>query len=223
MRNNYQSDAMRALRDQQVRFAPRDRKLEQVTAAETLIAELDSSRKYSFEYLCFRITGFRPEAMPPATLFGEIARRDLLLLIEDLSDSAEHRPEEAGDRVYTIDQLASEYDVSTKTISRWRQQGLVSRKFLMGGRKRVGFLKRSVDRFVAVNRERVERGERFRQLTDVERQEIIFRARRLAAAAASSLRRAVERWPPPLHSPDASAIFTSHLNAMALSTSCLIW
>jgi RNA polymerase primary sigma factor/RNA polymerase sigma factor len=35
---------------------------------------------------------------------------------------------------------------------------------------------------VAVNRERVERGERFRQLTDVERQEIIFRARRLAAA-----------------------------------------
>jgi RNA polymerase primary sigma factor/RNA polymerase sigma factor len=72
------------------------------------------------------------------------------------------------------------FRVSTKTISRWRQQGLVSRRFMFDGRKRVGFLQSSVERFVAKNEERVKRGERFSQLSDSEREEIIERARRLA-------------------------------------------
>ncbi len=180
MRTNYRNDAMRALRDQQVRYAPRDRKLEQMVAAEKLWGELEPTRRYSFEYICFRVTGYRPEAMPPATLSGEDARHDLLLLIEDLSDSADVRPDEMSEPVYTIDQLAEMFNVSTKTISRWRQQGLVSRRFVFDGRKRVGFLRSSVDRFVTLNRDRVERSERFRQLTDAERQEIIRRARLLA-------------------------------------------
>ncbi len=180
MRTNYRSDAMRALRDQQVRYAPRDRKVSQIEAAEKLWGELEPSRRYSFEYICFRVTGYRPEAMPPATLTGEEARHDLLLLIEDLSDSADLRPEELSQPVYTIDQLAEMFNVSTKTISRWRQQGLVSRRLVFDGRKRVGFLRSSVDRFVALNRERIDRSERFRQLTDAERAEIIQRARRMA-------------------------------------------
>ncbi len=180
MKTNYRSDAMRALRDQQVRYAPRERKLEQMEAAEKLWSELEPTRRYSFEYVCFRVTGYRPEAMPPATLSGEEARHDLLLLIEDLSDSADLKPEEMSEPVYTIDQLAEMFHVSSKTISRWRQQGLVSRRFVFDGRKRVGFLQSSVDRFVAGNRERVERGERFRQLTEAEREEIVKRARRLA-------------------------------------------
>ena len=75
------------------------------------------------------------------------------------------------------------FNVSTKTISRWRQQGLVSRKFIFdGGRKRVGFLHSSVDHFVKHNRDKVKRGERFSQLTKHDKDEIIDRARRLARA-----------------------------------------
>jgi len=58
----------------------------------------------------------------------------------------------------------------------------VSRRFIFDGRKRVGFLRSSVERFVAGNRERVKRGERFSQLSPHERDEIIDRARRLAQA-----------------------------------------
>ena len=66
------------------------------------------------------------------------------------------------------------FNVSTKTISRWREQGLVSRRFVFDGkRKRVGFLRSSVDRFVAQNTERVRRGERFSQLSDDERRDMI--------------------------------------------------
>ena len=74
------------------------------------------------------------------------------------------------------------FNVSTKTISRWRQQGLVSRRFVFDGRKRVGFLKSSVEQFVARNEDRVRRGTRFSQLTADERGEMIERARRLASA-----------------------------------------
>jgi RNA polymerase primary sigma factor/RNA polymerase sigma factor len=87
--------------------------------------------------------------------------------------------EEAGEPVHLMDDLSRLFNVSTKTISRWRDQGLVGRRFLMGGRKRVGFLKSSVDRFVSRNRERIERGERFAQVTMAEREEIVERARRM--------------------------------------------
>jgi RNA polymerase primary sigma factor/RNA polymerase sigma factor len=58
----------------------------------------------------------------------------------------------------------------------------VSRRFVFAGRKRVGFLASSVERFVGRNRERVERGAHFSQLTQEERNKIIERARRMARA-----------------------------------------
>ena len=88
----------------------------------------------------------------------------------------------AGERVLTVEELARRFSVSTKTISRWRRQGLVSRRFVFDGRKRVGFLESSVDRFVERNSERVRRGSHFSQLSEAERTEIIRRARRLARA-----------------------------------------
>ena len=93
------------------------------------------------------------------------------------------RAEDAGEPVHTVEDLSKMFNVSTKTISRWREQGLVSRRFLFDGkRKRVGFLRSSVERFVTQNAERVRRGERFSQLTDEERRDIVERARRLVRA-----------------------------------------
>src|SRR5690606_8575166 len=182
MHTGYRSPMLAQLRDQQTRFAPRDKKLEQVDRAEQLLNEIDPARTYTYEYLCYRITDFRPESAPQQTIDGETVRHDLRLFIEDLSDSADVRVEDIPEPVHTVDELAKLFNVSTKTISRWREQGLVSRRFLFDGRKRVGFLRSSVERFVANNRERVKRGERFSQLTDTERAEIIERARRLAQA-----------------------------------------
>ena len=47
-------------------------------------------------------------------------------------------------------------------------------------RTKVGFLESSLQRFVTAHRTQVERGSRFRQLTEAERDEIIRRARRMA-------------------------------------------
>jgi RNA polymerase primary sigma factor/RNA polymerase sigma factor len=182
MHTAYLSPAIRELRDQQVRFAPRERKLAQVDRAEKLLLELDPQRTYTYEYLCYRLTDFRPESFPDVRLSGRHARHDLRLFIEDVSDAAGMPAEAAPEQVLTVSELSKRFKVSSKTISRWRRQGLVSRRFLFHGRKRVGFLKSSVDRFVAKNEDRVRRGGRFSQLTGEERANIILKARRLARA-----------------------------------------
>jgi RNA polymerase primary sigma factor/RNA polymerase sigma factor len=180
MHTDYQSSILKQLRDQQVRYAPREKKLEQVNRAERLLTEIDPEKTYSYEYLCFRITDYRPDASPQRVMNGGEASHDLRLFVEDVSDAADIRVEDAGEPVHTVEELSKLFKVSTKTISRWRQQGLVSRRFLFGRRKRVGFLRSSVDRFVTRNHERVKRGERFSQLSDDERNEIVERGRRLA-------------------------------------------
>jgi RNA polymerase primary sigma factor len=180
MHSDYRSPVLRQLRDQQVRFAPREKKVEQANRAEKLLNELEAKRNYPYEYLAYRITDFRPETTPHTLITGDEARHDLGLFVEDVSDAADVPVEDAGEPVHTVEDLSRMFHVSTKTISRWRQQGLVSRRFTFDGRKRVGFLQSSVERFVSRNEERVRRGERFSQLTDNERDEIVERARRLA-------------------------------------------
>ena len=201
MHSEYRTTRIRELCDQQVRFAPRHKKIEQAAAAEKLLAEIELDRKYSYEYLCFRVTTFRPD-VPRTLIVGADVYHDLRLLVEDLTDSSDIRVEDLEEPVYTVDQLSERFNVSTKTISRWRQHGLVSRRFIYDGRKRVAFLQSSVDRFVARNPQRVQRGKQFSQLTDQDRNEIVERARRLAQAGsccseitrriASHLNRSVE-------------------------------
>jgi len=182
MHSDYFNPAIRQLRDQQVRFAPRHKKVQQVNQAERLLGELDPDRTYTYEYVCFRITNYRPESYPDLRLSGREASHDLRLFVEDVSDSADLPADAAGEAVLTVEELARKFNVSTKTISRWRRQGLVSRRFVMDGRKRVGFLQSSVDRFVAENMDRVRRGAHFSQLSAEERALIVDRARRLARA-----------------------------------------
>lgn len=180
--SDYLNPAMRQLRDQMVKYAPRDRKIAQVDRAERLISELDQQKNYPYEYLCFRVTDFRPGLYPDLRLTGAEASHDLRLFVEDVSDAVGLPAENAGERVLTLDELSKEFNVSTKTISRWREHGLIARRFVFDGRKRLGFLRSSVDRFVSNNRQRVKRGEKFRQLSDEEKYRIIERARRLAKA-----------------------------------------
>jgi RNA polymerase primary sigma factor/RNA polymerase sigma factor len=184
MRSNYLSPAIRSLRDQQVRSAPLEEQMECAERAEKLLAELKAQQTYTYDYVHYRITRSRPDAHLELQLKGRDARHDLRLFVEDVSDAANLPADLAGERVLTVSELARCFNVSTKTITRWRRHGLVSRRFIMDGRKRIGFLQSSVERFVAQNGERVRRGARFSQLTDEERDRIVERARRLAQAGA---------------------------------------
>ncbi len=184
----YRLVPLRQLKDQQTRFAPKDQKIAQLDRAETLLGELKEDKRYPYEYIYYRITGFRPEADgPPIVLDGADLRADLQLFLHDLAMTVDHTIDEATEPVMTVQEVGRRYNVSNRTISRWRKRGLVARRFVINGRVKIGFLESSVARFVSEHGARVERGARFRQLTDDERDEILRRARRMAAVGRGRL------------------------------------
>jgi RNA polymerase sigma factor (sigma-70 family) len=178
--SSYLNPAIKQLADQQVRYAPRDVQLKQIERAEQFLAELDKEKTYTYRDLCEKVTAYRPEMYPDLVLSGEDAVHDLRLFVEDLSDSADIPVESVAEPVLTVEDVSQHYNVSTKTVDRWRDRGLVSRRFRFGSRKRVGFLKSSVERFVTEHADEVDRGRNFSQLSDEEREEIIRKARRFA-------------------------------------------
>ena len=187
MGSHYRHPALKQLKEQQARFAPRERRLEQIDRAEQLLGEIDDGRRYPYEYLCYRITGFRPDGAPDLVLDGGDIRHDLRMFVEDLSATVGQKAEHAAEPVLTVNAVSLRFQVSTRTVARWRRQGLVARRFIIDGRTKVGFLESSLTRFVTTHREQVDRGTRFRQLTDAERDEIVRRARRMAQIDQASL------------------------------------
>ncbi|MEO6810888.1 MAG: sigma-70 family RNA polymerase sigma factor [Isosphaeraceae bacterium] len=166
---------------QLARFAPKERRLRWIDQAEALLTEIRPETGYPYDYLCFRITGYRPEESSTLVLEGTDVKHDLCLFLEELSRTVNQEVSQVGEPILTVDAISRKFQVSTRTVSRWRQQGLVARRFLIDGRVKVGFLESSVTRFVTDHRDQVDRGTRFRQLTDEERDEIIRRARRMAS------------------------------------------
>src|SRR6202042_3793867 len=124
----YRHPALKQLKDQQTRYAPRDRRLEQVERAEQLLGEIEGAKRYPYEYLCYRITGFRPDGWPALVLDGSDVQHDLRLFVEDLSATARQPVEHVEEAVFTVDQVSRRYNVTPRTVTRWRRQGLVARR-----------------------------------------------------------------------------------------------
>ncbi|MCA9079684.1 MAG: sigma-70 family RNA polymerase sigma factor [Planctomycetaceae bacterium] len=179
MVSRYYHPALRQLTDQ-LRYSPMDRKLEQVDRAEQLLYALEAGRDYGYQDLCERITGYRPDKYPDLKIEDEVLRHDLRMFVEDLSASANVPVESAREPVLTVEDVSREFNVSTKTVDRWRKRGLVSRKFKFGNRSRVGFLASSVSRFVEDHADEIGRGTSFSQVSEDEREMIVRRARELA-------------------------------------------
>ncbi|MBC7822180.1 MAG: sigma-70 family RNA polymerase sigma factor [Planctomycetaceae bacterium] len=181
----YKNPVLKKLADQQGRLTPPAIRLEQIERAERLIEEIRPDSTYRYNDLCQRLTNDHPDRSPNLMLTGDEAVHDLHCFVEDLSGSMNLTPEMVNEPVLSLQDVSSLYHVSTKTVTRWRQRGLVARRFVFGSRKQLGFLESSVHRFVQRHRDEVARGSRFSQLSDDERFNIIRWARRLAKCRAT--------------------------------------
>jgi RNA polymerase sigma factor (sigma-70 family) len=179
---------LKQLTDQQVRFAPPTKRLEQLKRAERLLAEVDEDRQYPYQFVCYRVTDYRPETHADLLIDGKDLAHDLGAMIAELADSMPAVPvEEVAEPVLTLEQFSKKLNVTTKTISRWRKRGLIGLPVLCNGRRQVGFLPSLTDPFLDANRTRVEKSSRFSQLSETEKDEILRRARRLARVESSTL------------------------------------
>lgn len=180
----YKNPAMKQLKDQQVRFAPAEKRLEQLERAERLLSEIDPGKKYPYQYVCYRITEFRSDSYPHLLIDGADLEHDLTLFIQDLAQTVPAVPaEQIPEPVLTLQEVSRNLKVSTKTLSRWRDRGLVSRRIICGGRQKVGIRQSLLQRFLRNHQEHVEKSSRFSQLTENEKMEILRRARRMARVA----------------------------------------
>jgi hypothetical protein len=184
----FKQQALKELADQQVRFAPPARRLEQLKRAERLLAEVDAVKDYPYQFVCYRLTEYRPDAYPDLVMQGQDLLADLGLLIAELARSLPAVPVEAMEEpVLTLDEMSKKYNVTTKTINRWRKRGLIGIPILCNGRRQVGFLPSLVGPFLATNQVRVAKSGKFSQLSHDEKDDILRRARRFARLGVGSL------------------------------------
>ena len=179
----------------QLRFTPQSKRRKQLDSAERLLGTVEKDTEYPFEFVCFKITGFRPKGLVESEFIkGDELAEDLRIFIAKLSGQVAPPATAQGQKVYTIEELARTFGVSTKTINRWRKRGLVARKFIFNdGKKRFGFLQSVVDRFLQANPELVAKAKSFERLTKKQKQMIIKQACQLAAKTMMSRYQIIER------------------------------
>jgi len=179
----------------QLRFTPQKQRHKQLEAAENLFASIDRNKEYPFEFICFRITGFHPRALPELEpVKGDELAEDMRIFIAKLSGQIARPVCEQNQKVYTIEELAQTFAVSTKTIGRWRKRGLIARKFIFDdGKKRFGFMQSAVDEFIERNPELIANAKAFKQLTEKGKQLIIKQAKALAGKGRLSRYQVIEQ------------------------------
>ena len=176
----FRLDVMRDLADQLTRFAPSARLAEQAGKVAALRADVDPERVYPYQFVVWRITGFRPEDRPRLILPGADLAADLVYLERLLCSSLPELPGEQPEEVLTLGELGTRLGVSTRTLRRWQTLGLVGSPVVVEGKRRLLFRWSEVERFVARNAARVERGARFERMEASERDSILERVRAFA-------------------------------------------
>jgi len=178
--SEFKTKALRELAEQQTRFAPPVRRQVQVASARKLLTEIEADKTYPYQYVCYRVTEYRSDANPELMIGGDALRHDLELFARRVEKSLPVLPiEQTVEAMLTLEEVSKQFNVSTKTISRWRVKGLPARRVKVNGRSQLGFPKTDVERFVAEHRPLVEKGARFSHLSEEEKDHILQLAREL--------------------------------------------
>ncbi len=166
----------------QLVYTPAAKRRAQLDAALELLGQIDPEEQYPWDYIFFKITGFRTREDPEASLTGRGLMADLPSLIEYISTTLDINVSDSPEEVLPLDQVTRRFGVSTKTIQRWRRQGLPAMRYVFAdGVRRVGFRESQVAAFSQRHAKRLVDAARFRQIPEKEKAQIIARARRLSA------------------------------------------
>ncbi len=153
----------------QAKYTPEAKKLEQLDACEHLLRIISPGKKYPFEFIRATITGYHPEGTSRGLeetevepLSYETLLNDLVCYAEQISKLVNTPAEKLAISFETVESLSEKYNVSTKTVRRWRSKGLSGRYLRFeDGKQKLVFTSKMVDHFVKENAEQVKRGTQF--------------------------------------------------------------
>ena len=175
----------------QLRLGPREVRQREIERAEALLADIDQTKDYPYEFIYHRITATQtPQSRrtaKPQMLTGGLLLGDVSTLILELSNSLDLKLSDLHEEATPLEDLAVEYNVSIKTVSRWRKRGLAARKVIFpDGRRRLVFLESSLRWFTARHEQMLSASSEFQRLPPDQREEIIKEARQLYLHSTSS-------------------------------------
>jgi len=182
----------------QARYAPQKQRLIQLDACQSLIHLITPGKRYPYEFICFHLTGYRPQndswQQDDNLLDYNDLIKDIPSYAAQLSRTMRIDAASLKDKIYTVSSLAKRLRVCTKTITRWRTMGLVGRFLVFAdGRLRLAFTADSVDNFISKNRDKVTQGTAFSQLSDNARQMVLTRLARWSRHCPNCRQEAIRR------------------------------
>lgn len=180
----YRTEAIHNLASQQVRFAPAAVRTAQIERVELLMLEL-SGEEIAYSELSERITRYRSEQFSEVMISRDDALHDLRCFLEDLSSSSPQSVADLSEPVLTMEAVAERWNVSVKTVRRWRDRGMPTRHFTFPDGRRLGVRESIFESFSAQHRNEIERGTRFSNLAESEQAAVLRKARRLASVGGS--------------------------------------
>lgn len=185
---SFKTSALRELL-RQLRFAPAERRRHQMDAAEALVADVDPGLAYPEDFIIWRTTGYRPDAGgEPVLLPGEAVLADLCCFVQELSSDLELPPMRDEAAAIPLEDVAVRLNVSTKTVQRYRRQGLVCHHVRFDAERRLlACYEDALERFTSAKRDQVARAGRFSRLGGAGEEAIIDAARAMHATEGTSL------------------------------------
>ena len=177
----FRSESLEQL-TRQITFAPPEMRRRHMDRAEDLYWQIDPDRSYPFAFIVFRITEYRPQHDADTMLVGRAVREDLLLFVDQISQTLDDNVDTLDPPPLTLVDVAAELNVSTKTIHRYRRAGLFARRLIFpDARRRLTFTRAAIDRFIASCADQITHAAQFTRIDDDTRRNIIHRARRITA------------------------------------------
>jgi len=178
----------------QFHYTPRPRRVEQLQRIRDLAASVQPDKTYPYDFVCYQITRFRPDDAPSDAFAGDSLLADLMSLLHELSDTLDLDAAAAGEQVFTLDEVRRTYDVSLKTVRRWRSRGLVAMRYgFPDGRRLSGVRQSDLQAFIESHPETVARKGAYSYIDGRTRRDILARAFELSLCESLTLDEAVGR------------------------------
>jgi RNA polymerase sigma factor (sigma-70 family) len=175
---NYACPRIRELKAQMF-YAGRDIRARYALNLEELLPELYTRRSYPYDYIFYRITGFRA-VEADGSILGTILLADLSRLLDELSITLREPPAAVDGPVLSYGEISERCHVCERTLRRWRREGMPLRWFFYpDGRMGKGIRLSALRRFVRLHRGLARRGARFSRLSEDERRRAVDLATRM--------------------------------------------
>ncbi len=161
-------------------YAPADTRSRQMDAVESLVIDLDPDSSYPLDYVVFRITGYRPDVrLESPVLVGEALLADLVTMIQLFSQDLDLDANDRGGALRPTE-LAREWNVSTRTLHRYRQRGLMFHVVRYGdGRSALACYREEAERFRRSHSSQIEEASEYTRIEPRTEEIIVARARDL--------------------------------------------